>query len=634
MPSNKKLLQAAAGNAGESLYVEDVFSTYVYDSTHGTSPIVNNINLADEGGMVWFKHRTSTYSNILFDTERGTSNHLVSNTTAANATSIGLSSFNTDGFSFSGVNLNVNSDSHVAWTFRKAEKFFDVVTYTGNGTAGRTVSHNLGSVPAVIVVKSTTNGAYNWMVYHQSLGNTNYLRLNETTQTLATAGAWNNTTPTDSEFTLGGASVTNGNGESFVAYLFASDAGGFGNDGTENIIKCGSYTGNGSADGPTINCGFEPQWLLIKNTSDGGNWVLMDAMRGMPVGDEATALVPNANSAESSYANLWGVDLQATGFKVNVSQIQINESGGTMIYIAIRRPMKTPASGTEVFYVDTVAASSSSSTGFDPDLWIRGSRDGSAGTNSQINMARLIDGKYLLTTQTSSESGTNAPFGEGPSNQFTNTVQGGSGVNWFWRRAPNYFDVVAYTGTNGTISRNHNLTVAPELMIFKRRDGTGAWTVLSELDGSSYSEMALNSTIDKSTRNYSANQYLTAQPTATVFAQAAGYDNVSGADYITYLFATLAGVSKVGSVAHSGTTNVDCGFSAGARFVLVKRTDSTGDWYVWDSVRGIVAGNDPYLLLNSTAAEITYTDYIDPLSSGFTLTSSFTAGTYLFLAIA
>jgi hypothetical protein len=110
---------------------------------------------------------------------------------------------------------------------------------------------------------------------------------------------------------------------------------------------------------------------------------------------------------------------------------------------------------------------------------------------------------------------------------------------------------------------------------------------------------------------------------------------------IAYLFATLPGISKVGSYTGTGNAiNVDCGFSAGARFILIKRTDSTGDWYVYDSARGIASGNDPYLLLNSSAAEVTNTDYIDPLSSGFTVTSSApvgmnaSGGTYLFLAIA
>jgi len=122
-------------------------------------------------------------------------------------------------------------------------------------------------------------------------------------------------------------------------------------------------------------------------------------------------------------------------------------------------------------------------------------------------------------------------------------------------------------------------------------------------------------------------------PTASVFSLGASLNQASS--HIAYLFATLAGVSKVGSVSHSGSsTDVDCGFSSGASLVMLKRTDANGDWFWWNSARGIVSGNDPYLLLNSNAAEVTNTDLIDPLSSGFTITDDFTDGTYLFYAIA
>jgi len=132
-------------------------------------------------------------------------------------------------------------------------------------------------------------------------------------------------------------------------------------------------------------------------------------------------------------------------------------------------------------------------------------------------------------------------------------------------------------------------------------------------------------------------------PTSTVFSiGTAGGSNANTYLYVAYLFATCAGVSKVGS--YSGNTGVTvtvpCGFTGGVRFVLIKRTDSTGDWYVWDSARGIVAGNDPYLLLNSTAAEVTGTDYVDTYSAGFEVTTTApaalnaTGGTYIFLAIA
>jgi hypothetical protein len=116
--------------------------------------------------------------------------------------------------------------------------------------------------------------------------------------------------------------------------------------------------------------------------------------------------------------------------------------------------------------------------------------------------------------------------------------------------------------------------------------------------------------------------------------------NNSGNNFVSYLFSTCAGVSKVGSYTGTATTKqIDCGFTAGARFVLIKRTDSTGDWYVWDTARGIIAGNDPYLLLNSTATEVTSTDYIDPYSAGFEISSTAPAainasgGTFIFLAV-
>ena len=105
---------------------------------------------------------------------------------------------------------------------------------------------------------------------------------------------------------------------------------------------------------------------------------------------------------------------------------------------------------------------------------------------------------------------------------------------------------------------------------------------------------------------------------------------------VAFLFATLAGISKVGTFSHTNgsSTDVDCGFSSGSSYIIVKRTDSTGDWYVWDSARGIVSGNDPYLALNSTDNPVTNTDLIDPLNSGFQIASGFTTGNYIFYAIA
>ncbi|NCW67058.1 MAG: hypothetical protein EBV86_00595 [Marivivens sp.] len=216
-----------------------------------------------------------------------------------------------------------------------------------------------------------------------------------------------------------------------------------------------------------------------------------------------------------------------------------------------------------------------------------------------------------------------------------NTGPNANNFSWMFRRAPGFFDVVAYSGTGAAQNVNHNLEVTPELMIVKSRSA-GNWNVYSSATGAT-KYLNFNGTIAAAT---SSSRWNDTAPTSSVFT-AGTTTSISGENFIAYLFATLPGISKVGSYTGTGSNiGVNCGFTAGARFVLIKRTDSTGDWYVYDSTRGIVGGNDPYLLINSTAAEVTNTDYIDPLNSGFTVTSSAPAGlnasggTYIFLAIA
>jgi hypothetical protein len=182
-------------------------------------------------------------------------------------------------------------------------------------------------------------------------------------------------------------------------------------------------------------------------------------------------------------------------------------------------------------------------------------------------------------------------------------------------------------------------------MIQKERNDTSNWTVYSKyLTNSADSRLLLNLTNAEST-NASSSAWNNTEPTADVFSLAgSGYGvNESGIKNIIILFASLDGISKVGTYTGTGSAiNVDCGFTAGARYILIKRTDSTGDWYVWDALRGIYAGsgNDPYLLLNSTAAHDTNNNYVDALNAGFTVNASAPAalnasgGTYLFLAIA
>lgn len=634
-----KALTAAAGNAGgDNLYVEDVFSTYLYEGNSSTRTITNGIDLNGEGGLVWIKARTSgvTANHSLFDTERGIYKWLRSNLTSAELSySNTVTAFNADGFDL-GVNnqQNYSGEDYASWTFRKAEKFFDVQTYTGNGSAGRTIAHNLGSTPGMLIVKCTNASSTYWIVWHSSLTGNNYLVLNEAwgQSSNGEQNLGNNVSlipPTSTVFTVGDTTNTNANGSTYVAYLFASDAGGFGDDGSESIIKCGSFSVDGSYEAD-VECGFEPQLVLIKPAADSASWLLFDTMRGAPVGGDAAWLAPNLSQQEAFAANRFNPT--ATGFHIGNYGIP---AGNPIIYIAIRRPMKTPESGTEVFDVDfgTSSGSLTFNTGFPVDANILRSRGSSGGYFS----SRLTGNGVLRTDDTGAESTTTRYW---DSNVEIVTGDTGDFSNWMgysFKRATGFFDVVAYSGTNsGTLTNTHNLGVTPELMIGKGRGISTNWYVF-------HKDYEPNGWLQST--NAFTNSWRIGEPTSSSFV-VRGINNTATAlngssTYIAYLFATLAGVSKVGSyIGTGGNLDVDCGFAAGARFILIKRSDSTGDWYLWDTERGIVAGNDPYLLLNTTAAEVTSTDYIDPLSSGFTVTSSAPAalnasgGTYIFLAIA
>jgi hypothetical protein len=210
-----------------------------------------------------------------------------------------------------------------------------------------------------------------------------------------------------------------------------------------------------------------------------------------------------------------------------------------------------------------------------------------------------------------------------------------------FKRAPGFLDVVSWVGNaSGNRAIPHSLGVTPELLILRRMaGGDGWWSQYTGIFGTN-TGIRLDSDGDLFT-GVSAFNSTSAATASNFYIGSDSSVNAVDEKYISYLFATLSGISKVGSYTGTGNAvNVDCGFSAGARFILIKRTNGTGDWYIWDSVRGIVSGNDPYILLNTSAAQVTNTDYVDPLSTGFTVTASAPAalntngGTYLFLAIA
>ena len=640
-----KALLSASVSAPPAVYVEDVFSTFLYTGNGSTQTITNGIDLAGEGGLVWTKNRSAVQGNFLVDTLRGGDVNIKSNTTGANdfGSGQGAQAFTSTGFTAGGF----SADNYASWTFRKAPKFFDVVTYTGNGGTQQNIPHNLGSSPNCIIVKRT-DAAGDWYVAPMVLSNWNndYLVLNSTAAKVSSSDIWQGTSGKSSTtFGVRDGSTVNISGATYVAYLFAHDAGGFGDAGTDSVVSCGSYTGNGSSTGPVIDLGWEPQWVLIKAAGLDVGWYFADNMRGMPVGSADQLLQPNSSGAEFGFEV---ISPTATGFQLTTSNSAINENTVTYIYIAIRRgPMRAPTSGTSVFDIVTRTATN-------PNLFATALNYVDAAFNRNLGSAqtqvsnRLAGPSYLHTASTSTELTPAAGQIQYDFNYKVNPYWWGlsSEVDWLFKRAPGFFDVVCYTGTGSAQTVAHNLGVVPELMIVKSRYAVVNWKVyqkdLGTLHGGGNPAWNYNLTLNSTASSDVSASRWSQDPTATVFGVATNADtNGSGSTYIAYLFATLAGISKVGSYTGTGTTlSIDCGFTAGARYVLIKRTDSTGDWYVWDTARGIVSGDDPYLLLNSATAEVTNTDYIDPLSSGFQISSTAPAainasgGSFIFLAIA
>lgn len=633
MSVTKKLLEASGGG-GDPAYVDDVFQTTLTEGL-GNETIVNGMDLADKGALIWQKSRIQASSHYLYDSERGAGKALSSNNDAAEQDfgSSGVQSWNSDGWT-AGSGGPSSGNTTAQWVFAKQKGFFDIVTYTGDGVAGREIPHNLGSEPGMIIVKQTSSSR-DWVVYHRSLGAGKYFYLNKTDATVTSTGAWNNVEPTSSVFTVGSGALNNANTGEYVAYVFAHDALEFGPNGNKSIIKCGSYTGTSNTDGPEIDLGWEPQFLLIKKSSGTENWIMLDTMRGIPTGGNFSRLNPNLVSTEQS--NIPGLEVTPTGFKLTGPFAEVNDNGD-YIYMAIRRPNKPAEEFEPDELFDTVVTNTSANPDFAADFpvdmaWLKTP----AGNSTSEGLSSRLTGANFLRPYGSQALAANFYMQYDYSKGFGDSTIANMQA-WMFRRAPGFFDVVTYEG-NGVNGREvpHNLAAVPEMLWLKRTSDTSDWTVWSkslDLDRCLY----LNTNL----ANQPQSAFNDTAPTAVVFTVETDTScNAAGSDYIAYLFASVPGICDIGSYTGTGNAlNVDCGFTNGARFILIKRTDSTGDWYYWDTLRGIVAGNDPYLLLNSSAAQVTTTDYIDPLSSGFTVTATAPAalnnngGTYIYMAIA
>ena len=634
------------GGAKEKLYIEDLFSTFLHTGNNSYPRQINNgIDLAKHGGLVWQKNRTLSYGHQLIDSVRGVSKVFESSSSSPedNGNYAKFSSFNSNGFTMTSPNTGVdtqnsNGRDHVTWTFRQAPKFFAISEWVGNGQSNRQISHQLDSAPGMIIIKNRNN-TNSWIVGHQYVTDHNpwnsRLILNSTNGSGVYSGPFSNTAPTSSVFTIGSDDEVNRNGDNFIAYLWGDGEQAFGEDEEQKVVKCGSYYGSGAEQ--TIDIGFEAGFVMIKRAdANGEDWYVADQLRGLHLTNDTNQTSPDAQmlrwSSTHAESNNQYVLMDPKGFRVT-GHPETGYSGGRYIYLAIAYPAglnsKPAEVGTDVFhmaYGNSAGTNPSYVSNFPVDFAL--SRRPASG-EAWYTLGRNSASNYVMTNQSSSETySSNFVF------DHNNGWRDGSAISnymsWMWKNSQG-FECTGYVGNgSGTGAlQPHSMGRSPEMIWLKRRGSGADWLIGHESKGfgwaNNFNSNGFNS-ISAETSYWVANT-----DTYRGIGMSDQRCNQNGKSYLVMLFASVESISKCGGYTGNGSSSnaINCGFQP--RFVIIKRTDSSGDWKVWDSLR-----STNMLRLNTSNSQVN-DNLISFTSTGFTLISpdgtvNANSGSYIFYA--
>ena len=321
----------------------DYFNTKLYTGT-GSQLAVSSVGFQPD--LVWTKNRVVNYSNWLFDVVRGVNKGLrTDNTGGESDNATRQVSFDSDGFTLgANADVNVNTNTYASWNWKAGTSVsgnttgsgtaktytgsvnttsgFSIIKYTGNGTAGHTIPHNLGVAPTFRITKRL-NSVSDWPIYNEVLGNTKEIKFT-TTASGTTTNYWNSTSPNATNFTLGTNGISNENGSEFISYNFTPIQG---------YSKFGSYIGNGNADGTFVYTGFKPAFVIVKATSTTSDWNIMDNKRAVSFNPNTKELYANSNSVEATGGQTIR-DYLSNGFKLRGTSGGTNGSGVSYIYMA------------------------------------------------------------------------------------------------------------------------------------------------------------------------------------------------------------------------------------------------------------------------------------------------------------
>jgi len=689
---NKKISASEVG----TLYAEVQCASAVTPSQHfnivlytGNATARTITGVGFQPDFVWSKTRSGANNHQLYDSVRGATKALESNTTSDESTeTTALTAFASDGFSL-GTSGNMNSAdgggvTYVSWNWyaptsetnnagsngatsqsiikKNIDAGFSIVKYTGNQTDQHKVYHGLGVVPKMIMLKCT--GATNpWYVYHEGVDESSpadfNLRLNTDAARQNSSTEFSDTPPTANLFTLGTTAGTNKNNTDYIAYCFAEK---------EGYSRIGSYTGTG-ATGNSIVTGFEPAFVMLKVSTATDNWLMYDNKRGVDV-----ALFANLANAEDSYVGR--MVFNSNGFTINTTDAGWNGGSNTYIFMAFAQdPDTTPATKADSFEAKAYSGNGGTqnivlSNGMKPDFtWIKNRND--------TNQHALFDsvrgaGKILGSNTTSAQGGNsgdllgsfnddgfqvNRNYLTNTAHDTTNGLSNLTYISWNWKAADHDrslatinqdgsitslvsanqasgFSIVKYVGNNTqNVTVGHGLGIEPKMVIIKRLDVANAWWIPLPILGS-------NQFMEFSTASATTDVQYQYTQTSDIFkftsaSQSAQY-NASGGSYVMYSFADIAGYQKVGSYTsqYPNTTSVDVGFQP--RFVMIKSYNQARNWVIHDSART----DDKQLYPNLANSEADTGTQLQFTSTGFNVSGGSndldggSSYSYIYLAIA
>ena len=624
------------------------FNTVIWTGTGSAQ----TIEVGFQPDMIWYKARNQAYDHNVYDSTRGLNVFIRPNSNIAQySASDQITGVTSTGFTLgTGNDGNQNGTTFVAWCWKanggttssntdgtiastvqvNSKAGFSIVSNTGNGVQGATIGHGLGVAPELIILKDLT-AANHWLVGNSSSGWTKAMHLDLDNADNASNLYWADTAPTSTVYSVGFTSgAYNVSGNDYIAYCFTPVVG---------YSKFGTYTGNGSTNGPTVNTGFEPAFVIIKRTSGSGDWRVYDNKRGSS--SARYPLYANLNNVEGGGLN--EITFLSNGFQLG-SATNVNDNGQTYIYIVFGSDASAAPALADSFatalYTGNSTSQSITGLGFQPNLtWIK---DRSATRDHNLtDSVRGVTHPIYMTTQGQL---TNSTFltsfdsdGFSLGNQAAANENGETFVAWNWKANPlptintdgdtqaivsanvaAGFSIISYTGTGSVQTVGHGLSAAPEMIILKKISNTQNWNTGADgigwtkyFDGPNTANVAGTET---TVWNDTA-------PTSTVVTLGGSNNtNANGENYIMYAWYSIAGFSKMGSYAGTGSPQtITTGFAP--NYVMIKCIDQNEYWAIFDTSRFNTSTEYKVLYANRNDAETAFGPF-SFTANGFTVPAS------------